>query len=142
MTRPHLRSTKGQAAIEVVAFLPLLVAVAVAILAVLSAGAAQEAADAAAHSAAVAMAEGRDPKPAVRDALHDFPRSAAHVRLSPERVIVTVTQRMPVVPLPLPMTATTRLTVPAPPAGAPSRGALPTMRGGDGTGSRPGAVTR
>jgi hypothetical protein len=60
---------RGQAAVEVVALAPLVVAVALAVLQALAAGLAAELADHAAESGAVALAEGRDATAAARAAV-------------------------------------------------------------------------
>jgi hypothetical protein len=81
----------GQAAVELVALLPLLVAVALALLQALAAGLAAELAGNAAHSGAVAIAEGRDGTAAARAALPGWARSRVDVEVRGARVRVTVT---------------------------------------------------
>jgi hypothetical protein len=81
----------GQAAVELVALLPLLVAVALAILQALAAGVAIELAGHAAQSGAVAIAEGRDGAAAARAALPDWARSRLQVEIAGTRVRVRVT---------------------------------------------------
>jgi hypothetical protein len=81
----------GQAAVELVALLPLLVAVALAVLQALAAGIAVELAGHAAHSGAVAVAEGRDGEGAARAALPGWARSRLVVEVRGTRVLVRVT---------------------------------------------------
>jgi pilus assembly protein CpaE len=85
------RAQDGQAAVELVGLLPLVVAVALAILQALAAGVAVELAGHAAHSGAVALAEGRDGAAAARDALPGWARSRMRVEVSRSRVHVDVT---------------------------------------------------
>ena len=59
----------GQATVEVVALLPLLVLAGLAIMQLLAAGAAREYAGHAAEAAALAVADGRDATAAARDAV-------------------------------------------------------------------------
>ena len=75
-------SCAGQAAVELVALLPLVVAVALAILQALAAGVAVELAGHAAHSGAVALAEGRDGAAAARAALPGWARSRMRVEVA------------------------------------------------------------
>ncbi len=81
----------GQAAVELVALLPLVVAVALAILQALAAGIAVELAGHAAQSGAVAIAEGRDGEASARAALPDWARSRIAVEIDGTRVRVRVT---------------------------------------------------
>jgi len=81
----------GQAAVELVALLPLVVAVALAILQALAAGLAGELAGHAAQSGAVALAEGRDGVAAARAALPGWARSRMRVEVDGGRVRVRVT---------------------------------------------------
>jgi hypothetical protein len=87
----RLPACAGQAAVELVALLPLVVAVALAILQALAAGLAVELADHAAHSGAVALAEGRDEEAAARAALPGWARSRLHVEVDGARVRVRLT---------------------------------------------------
>lgn len=84
------RRTEGQAAVELVALLPLVVAVALGILQALAAGRAAELADHAAQSGAVALAEGRDGVAAARDALPGWARERVRVEVRGTRVRVRV----------------------------------------------------
>jgi hypothetical protein len=81
----------GQAAVELVALLPLVVAVALAVLQALAAGVASELAGHAAQSGAVAIAEGRDGEAAARAALPGWARSRVEVTVRDARVQVRVT---------------------------------------------------
>jgi len=82
---------RGQAAVELVALLPLVVAVALALLQALAAGVAGEMAGHAAHVGAVAIAEGRDGAAAARAALPSWARSRLRVDVRGENVRVEVT---------------------------------------------------
>jgi len=88
---PRPRCTSGQAAVELVALLPLLVAVALGLLQALAAGLASELAGHAAQSGAVAVAEGRDGAAAAREALPGWARSRMRVAVEGTRVRVQVT---------------------------------------------------
>jgi hypothetical protein len=90
-TRQARTREAGQAAVELVALLPLLVAVALGILQALSAGIAAELAGHAAESAAVALAQGRDGESAARAALPGWARSRLRVEVRGTRVRVRVT---------------------------------------------------
>jgi hypothetical protein len=81
----------GQAAVELVALLPLLVAVALGILQALAAGLASELAGHAAQSGAVAIAEGRDGAAAARASLPGWAQSRVRVELQGTRLRVRVT---------------------------------------------------
>jgi len=77
--------------VELVALLPLLVAVALAVLQALAAGVASELAGHAAQSGAVAIAEGRDGAAAARAALPGWARSGLDVKVQGARLHVRVT---------------------------------------------------
>src|SRR5829696_7854677 len=81
----------GQAAIEVVALLPLVAAVALAVLQALAAGLASELADHAAQSAAVAIGQGRDGEGAARASLPGWARDRLSVEVRGTRVRVRLT---------------------------------------------------
>ncbi|HET6449202.1 MAG TPA: hypothetical protein VFG31_08840 [Conexibacter sp.] len=89
--RATIAAHTGQAAVELVATLPLLVAVALGILQALAAGVAVELAGHAAQSGAVAIAEGRDGEAAARAALPGWARSRLRVEVHGSRVQVRVT---------------------------------------------------
>jgi hypothetical protein len=84
------RGAAGQAAVELVALLPLVVAVALGILQALAAGLAVELAGHAAQSGAVAIAEGRDGGAAARAALPGWTRARVRVDVHGTRVRVRV----------------------------------------------------
>jgi hypothetical protein len=90
---------RGQSTVEVVAMLPLLVAVALAIAQVLAAGAAREFAGHAAEAGAVALLEGGDPEKAAREAVPGWSRSRLQVEVKGESVHVTVRPQGIVPPL-------------------------------------------
>lgn len=81
----------GQAAVELVALLPLVVAVALGILQALAAGIASELAGHAAHSGAVAIAEGRDGAAAARASLPGWAHARLGVAVHGSRLSVRVT---------------------------------------------------
>jgi hypothetical protein len=84
------RGDAGQAAVELVALLPLVVAVALGVLQALAAGIAPELAAHAAQSGAVAIAEGRDGAAAARAALPGWARGRVAVEVRGTRVRVRV----------------------------------------------------
>ena len=86
-----VRARTGQAAVELVALLPLVVAVALGILQALAAGVAVELAGHAAQSGAVAVAQGRDGHAAARAALPGWARARLRVEVAGTRVRVRVT---------------------------------------------------
>jgi hypothetical protein len=79
---------RGQATVEVVAMVPLVVAGAVGVAQVLAAGAAAALADHAAEAGAVALVQGRDPRAAVRAAVPAWSRPGLEVEVSGSRVRV------------------------------------------------------
>ena len=88
-------SARGQSTVEVVGLLPLLLAVGLAVLSLLSAGRAQEAAGSAAEAGAVALLQGREPRAAVRSALAGWPARRTQVRITGRRVTIRVTPAGP-----------------------------------------------
>jgi hypothetical protein len=86
--RRSARAARGQASVELVALLPVVVAVALGILQALAAGLARELAGHAAQSAAVAIAEGRDGAAAAQQALPGWARSRVDVTVHDTRVRV------------------------------------------------------
>jgi hypothetical protein len=94
MRAPGSRADEdGQASVELVALLPLVVAVALGLLQALAAGQAAELAGHAAQSAAVAVAQGRDGAVAARAALPDWARARVQVEVRGTRVRVRLTPR-------------------------------------------------
>lgn len=89
--RRLLRCASGQSAVELVALLPLIVAVALGILQALAAGLAEDLAGHAAQSGAVAVAEGHDGEQAAREALPGWARARVRVELHGTHVRVRVT---------------------------------------------------
>ncbi|HEX8120601.1 MAG TPA: hypothetical protein VF549_04965 [Solirubrobacteraceae bacterium] len=89
-TPTRLTSARGQASVELVAMVPLLVAVALALGQVLAAGAARELAGHAAEAAAIALARGGDPRAAARDALPGWSRDRLDVSVDGRRVTAKV----------------------------------------------------
>jgi anti-sigma factor RsiW len=77
-----MRGERGQATIELVAALPLLVAVALAACQALAAGVARELADHAAEAGAVAALQETDAADAARSSLPGWARSRLAVRVS------------------------------------------------------------
>jgi len=91
-----VRSEGGQAAVELVALLPLLAVVVLALMQGLAAGTAAELADHAAEAGAVALLQGRDPQRAARDALPGWPGRDVHVAVQGRQVRVRVRPRGPI----------------------------------------------
>jgi Flp pilus assembly protein TadG len=86
----------GQASVELVALLPLLVAVVAAAAQLLAAGAARELAGNAAEAGAIALVQGADPNRAARAALPGWSRARLDVRVTGRRVVVRVAPPSPV----------------------------------------------
>jgi hypothetical protein len=84
-------SARGQSTVEVVGLLPLLLAVGLAALSLLSAGRAAEAAGSAAEAGAVALLQGREPRAAAQAALAGWPGRRTQVHVAGRRVTVRVT---------------------------------------------------
>lgn len=91
VARAACAAAGGQAAVELVALLPLVVAIALAILQALAAGLAVELAGHAAQDGAVALAEGRDGAAAARSALPGWSGARMRVEVRGTRVRVRVT---------------------------------------------------
>ena len=90
-----VRCARGQSTVEVVGLLPLLLAVGLAVLSLLNAGRAEEAAGSAAEAGAVALLQGREPRAAARVALAGWPARRASIRIAGRRVTVRVTPAGP-----------------------------------------------
>ncbi len=90
-----MKRERGQSTVEVIGLLPLLLAVGVGVFALLSAGAAREAASSAAEAGAVALLQGRDGQAAARSALTGWPRDRTSIRVAGRRVTVRVTPSGP-----------------------------------------------
>ena len=85
--RASIRAADGQATIEVVAVLPLVLVLGVAIMALLAGRTASEGAAAAAHAGAMALIQGEDAEAAAREAI---PGRDATIDVSGRRVRVVV----------------------------------------------------
>lgn len=90
------RDVAGQAVVEFVALLPLLVAVGLATFSVIASGRAAEQAGAAAGAGAMALLQDRNPREAAREALPDAVRRASRVQVRGRRVTVRVVPRLPI----------------------------------------------
>ena len=84
---------RGQATVELVALLPIVLAATFAGAAVLGARSAQDRADDAARAGAMAVLQGDDPLSAAREQLR--PRERGGVRVDGRRVTVEVRPRLP-----------------------------------------------
>lgn len=133
---PALRQD-GQASVELVALLPLIVAVVVGAATVVAAGAAHRAAIAAAQAGALAVLQGRDPADAARTALAGWPPRHRVVHVREGRVTVTVRPRIPAVRIAALLAATSTAHAGTLPAGSPVA-----PRGGDGAHSSPATHAR
>jgi Flp pilus assembly protein TadG len=89
------RGSSGQSTVEVVGLLPLLLAAALGVVSLLSAGAAQHAAGGAAEAGAVALLQGRDAQAAARAALGGWPARRTRITVHGRSVTVRVTPRGP-----------------------------------------------
>lgn len=94
--RQPCRPDGGQASVELVGLLPLVVALGFGAMQVLSAGAAHEAADAAAEAGAVALLQDADPREAARGSLPRWARERASITVRGRRVRVSIRPRGPV----------------------------------------------
>lgn len=79
---------RGQASVEVVALVPVLVLAAGASFEALAAGAGHELAGHAAEAGAIALSEGADPRAAARAAVPDWSRSGLRIRVRGTKVAV------------------------------------------------------
>lgn len=127
-----MRPQRGQASLEVVLFIPLLVVVVAAIVQVLAAGSARTDADAAAEAGAVALLQDADPRQAMERALGDA-AGRADLVIDDHRVRVTVRPRA-FAPLLADLLAATAQ-ADAGEEGSPARRIV--VRGGDGESARP-----
>ena len=93
-TRPR-SSASGQATVELVALLPLVLLVALAAAAVLAGHGAREQAGQAAQAGAMALLQGGDPAEAARRALPDDVRGRAVVEVDGRRVTVRLGPELP-----------------------------------------------
>ncbi|MGZ8632791.1 MAG: hypothetical protein ACXWZZ_02915 [Solirubrobacteraceae bacterium] len=93
MTARRLSCASGQASVELVALLPLVALIALAIGQLLAAGAARELAGNAAEAGAAALLQGSDPVAAARAALSGWPRARTSVHVAGRRVEIHVRPR-------------------------------------------------
>jgi Flp pilus assembly protein TadG len=89
----------GQATVELVALLPLLLMAGIAAAAFLAAQAAGEHAGSAAEAGAIALLQGTDPRAAAREALPDSVRGGTTITLHGRRVTVRVRPNLPLEPV-------------------------------------------
>jgi hypothetical protein len=104
-SRRRVTEDAGQATVELVGLLPLLVAVALMAAALLAGHAAAEHAGQAAQAGAMALIQGTDPRAAAREALPSAVRSRATIEVDGRRVTVRVRPRLPIPPLAATLTA-------------------------------------
>ena len=100
-----LTEQAGQATVELVGLLPLLLAVALAAAALLAGHAAAEHAGQAAEAGAMALIQGTDPRAAARAALPSSVRPRATIEVHGRRVTVRVRPRLPIPALAATLTA-------------------------------------
>jgi hypothetical protein len=103
--RTNFASAAGQASVELVAFLPLVLAAALAGAVLLAGHAATEQAGQAAQAGAMALLQDRDPREAARRALPSGTRSRATIAVEGRRVTVTVRPSVPLSALAAALTA-------------------------------------
>lgn len=84
----HRRGQEGQASVELVAVMPLAVVIVLGIAQLLAVGIGHELAAHAAENGAIALAEGEDPREAVRDALPGWAKDRVHVKVDGREVRV------------------------------------------------------
>ena len=89
-SRPAALRERGQASVELVAMVPLIVAVALAVGQLLAAAAARELAGHGAEAAAIALGRGEDPRAAARAALPGWSRERLEIEVHGRRVRTTV----------------------------------------------------
>jgi Flp pilus assembly protein TadG len=101
-----MTSEDGQATVELVALLPLLLIAALAGAALVAAHAAGEQAGQAAQAGAMALLQGSDPRTAARRALPAATRSRAAIEIHGRRVTVHIRPDLPLRALEHPLTGT------------------------------------
>lgn len=84
----HGQADAGQGSVELVAMLPILLAVGLALVQLLAAGVAHGLAANAAENAAIALGDGEDPADAAREALPGWAKDDVHVMVRGRRVSV------------------------------------------------------
>lgn len=82
MGRVRRSAQSGQASVELLGVLPVLIAVALVVFQLLAVGYASVLAGNAAEAGAIALATGGDPRAGVREALPGWSRASAEVRVS------------------------------------------------------------
>lgn len=90
------RGTGGQASVELVAALPVVLLVALAAAQLLAAGLCREYAAQSARAGAVALLQDADPRAAARGAVPSLPVRSVDVRVDGRRVSVWVSPRAPI----------------------------------------------
>jgi len=105
MTPVDTSAEAGQATVELVALLPLLIVVALTAAALLAGHAAGEHAGQAAQAGAMALLQGGDPRAAARAALPTAARDGAKIEVDGRRITVHVRPRLPIAALASPLTA-------------------------------------
>jgi hypothetical protein len=95
----------GQATVELVALLPLLLLAGLAGAVIVSSHSAGEQAGQAAHAGAIAVLQDGDPRAAAREALPAAVRGRAAITVTGDRVTVRVRPRVPLPALAGPLTA-------------------------------------
>ena len=96
MTARGHAAEHGQATIELVALLPLLLAAGLAAATLLAARAAHEQAGQAAQAGAMALIQGGDPRAAAREALAPATRRRATITVRGRRVTVRIRPKTPI----------------------------------------------
>jgi hypothetical protein len=89
------RGDAGQASVELVAFLPLVLLIALTVFSFAAAQAADDEAGAAAEAGALALLQGRDPRAAARGALPAGSRPRAEIEIDGRSIHVRVRPRLP-----------------------------------------------
>lgn len=102
---PSLRSSCGQATVELVALLPLLLAAGLAAEALVAGHSAGEQAGMAAQAGAMELLQGGDPRDAARRALPAAARDRATIEVAGRRVTVRLRPRLPLAAVASAMTA-------------------------------------
>jgi hypothetical protein len=105
-----MNAEDGQATVELVALLPLLLIAALAGAALVAAHAAGEHAGQAAQAGAMALLQGRDPRAAARRALPPATRPRAAIEIHGRRVTVHIRPDLPVGAVERPLTGTATAT--------------------------------
>jgi hypothetical protein len=105
MSRGEASSEGGQATIELIALLPLVLAAILVVAAILAGHAAEEQAGQAAHAGAIAILQGRDAREAARAALPSGTRRRARIEVAGRRVTVRVRPSVPIAAVATAMTA-------------------------------------